>query len=205
MKNGKYDCLISDLGNVLVNFDHMIAVRKILQHTPKTKEDLYDVFFDSGLTELYEEGKVSPHEFFIKIKDLLELDMDEERFFAIWNDIFFETSLNKKVHDLLKSIKGKTKLVMLSNINPTHYKFLKERYDIFKAFDKLILSYEVGYRKPAKEIYDVALKAGETTPEKAFYIDDRVDLVEAAKGYGINGVAFTGEEAFLKVEEEILR
>ncbi|MFH1478774.1 MAG: HAD family phosphatase [Candidatus Omnitrophota bacterium] len=204
MKNSKYKAILSDLGNVLVNFDHKIAVRKILQYTAKNEEDIYNLFFDSGLTSLYERGKLSPEEFFDRVKDDLGLDIRQEDFFDIWNNIFFEVPLNIKIHTLLRKVKGECKLIMLSNINKTHFEFLKDRYSIFKDFDKLVLSYEVGFRKPAPEIYDAAVEKAGVPRDKVFYIDDRRDLVEAAAKLGIKGVAFTGEEAFLEAEREIL-
>jgi len=204
MGDNKYDVVISDLGNVLVNFDHRIAVRKILQRTPKPENEIYDLFFDSGLTELYEEGKLSTDEFFSGVKDSLELDMDKDEFFPIWNDIFFETPLNLKMRDFLKKIKAKYKVVMLSNLNVTHFEFLKKRMaDVFSEFDKLVLSYEIGFRKPAPQIYKVPLDFAKTVASRAFYVDDRRDLIEAAGKLGIKGVVFDGEEAFDRIVEEL--
>jgi len=204
MTPSRYDAIFCDLGNVLINFDHRIAVKKILRLTPKDEQDIYQLFFDSGITKDYEEGKISSIEFFKKVKDSLELDINYNKFLPIWNDIFFETLLNKKMQNLLKAVKGKYKLIMISNINETHYEFLKKKMPIFGEFDKLILSYEIGFRKPAREIYDAALKSVNTAPSKAFYVDDRADLIEAALGYGIKGMAFDGEEAFKKIETELL-
>jgi putative hydrolase of the HAD superfamily len=198
----KYDAIICDLGNVLVNFDHRVAVKKILSCTPKKEEDIYDLFFDSGLTELYEEGKILPGEFFQRVRDYLELNMEFDDFLAVWNDIFFEIPLNKKMHDFLRKAKSTHKLVMLSNLNVTHFEFLKEKLDIFEEFDKLIFSYEVGYRKPAPEIYKAALDSAGSPPEKSFYIDDRRDLVEAAGRLGIRGLVFDGEKAFERILKE---
>lgn len=204
MAQNKYDVIFCDLGNVLVNFDHRIAVKKILRLMPKNEQDIYQLFFDSGFTKDYEEGKISSIEFFKKVKGSLELDINYNKFLPIWNDIFFEVPLNKKMQNLLKVVKGKYKLVMISNINETHFEFLKKKMPIFGEFDKLILSYEIGFRKPAKEIYDAALESVNTAPLKAFYIDDRADLIEVALGYGIKGMAFDGEEAFKKIETELL-
>ena len=202
----KYDCLICDLGNVLVNFDHRIAVKKIMRHTPKSEDAIYNLFFDSGITELYEEGRISPGEFFSRVKDTLELDMDGDGFFPIWNDIFFETGLNLKVRDFLKKIRPRYKLVMLSNLNATHFEFLRKTMDgVFNEFHKLVLSYEVGFRKPAPQIYKVALDFAKTLPERAFYIDDRRDLIDAAAGLGIKGVVFDGERAFDSIRREFLQ
>lgn len=201
----KYDLVICDLGNVLVNFDHRIAVKKIMQYTPKSEEDIYNLFFDSGITELYEEGRISSSEFFSKVKDALKLDMDRDGFFPVWNDIFFETELNLKVRDFLRKIRPRYKLIMLSNLNMTHFEFLRKSMDeVFNEFHKLVLSYEVGFRKPAPQIYKVALDFAKTSPERAFYIDDRRDLIDAAAGLGIKGVVFDDEATFDRIRRELL-
>lgn len=205
MKQNGYDAIICDLGNVLVNFDHRIAVRKILENTPKKEEDIYNLFFDSGLTELYEEGKITPEDFFSRVKETLELKIDYNTFMPIWNEIFFEAPLNKKMQAFLRKIKPRYKLIMLSNLNKTHFEFLNKKMDIFKEFDSLILSYEVGFRKPAPQIYNAALESVKTVPEKVFYIDDRKDLVKAASMLGIKGIVFNGESAFKEVEKELDR
>lgn len=204
MIKNKYDAILCDLGNVLINFDHRIAVKKILSFTSKNEHDIYQLFFDSGITKDYEEGKIASLDFFKKVKDSLKLDMDYAAFLPIWNDIFFETPLNKKIQSFLKSVKKRYKLVMISNINETHYEFLKERMPIFREFNKLILSYEVGFRKPSHEIYDAALKAAGAKNIDVFYIDDRADLIEAAQGMGIKGITFNGVEAFRKIKSELL-
>lgn len=203
MTQNKYNAIICDLGNVLINFDHRIAVKKILCCTPKNEEDVYNLFFDSGLTELYEEGKIDSDEFYRRVKKFLKLEMEGDKFFPIWNDIFFETPLNREMRDFLKSVKPGHKLILLSNLNVTHFEFLRPKMDIFDDFDKLVLSYEVGFRKPAPEIYKAALDFAKTEPSKAFYIDDRYDLIEAAGKLGIKGIAFDGEEAFKRIKGEL--
>lgn len=202
MKN-RYDAIICDLGNVLIDFDHRIAVRRILEHTPKKEEDIYDLFFDSGVTELYEEGRIDPDEFFRRVKDFLKLDMDRDGFFQIWNDIFFETPKNIKMQDFLREARARYKLVLVSNLNKTHFEFLKTRMDIFGEFNKQVLSYEVGHRKPDPEIYRRALESARTTASRAFYVDDRKDLVEAAAKLGIKGIVFDSDGAFEKIIKEL--
>ncbi|MBU1852452.1 MAG: HAD-IA family hydrolase [Candidatus Omnitrophica bacterium] len=199
----RYDAIICDLGNVLINFDHCIAVKKILHYTIKEEKDIYNLFFDSPLTGLYEEGKISSAEFFSRVKESLKLDIDYRSFLPIWNDIFFECPLNIKMHNLLRCIKGKYKLIMISNINQTHFEFLNEKMDILKDFDKLVLSYEVGYRKPAPEIYKVALESIDVLPSKSLYIDDRQDLIDRASKMGIRGIVFDSESAFEKLLKEL--
>ena len=203
MINKKYEAIICDLGNVLINFDHNIAVRKILKYTPKKESDIYDLFFDSPFTKLYEEGKVSSDEFFKRVKESLGLTIDYDTFLPIWNNIFFEMPLNIKIHDFLKSVKSKYKLVMLSNINKAHFEFVREKMSILKEFDKLILSYKVGFRKPAPEIYKIALDSVNIAYSKAIYIDDREDLISAAGKLGLKGIVFRDEESLEKIKKEL--
>jgi len=203
MIKNEYDAIFCDLGNVLVNFDHRIAVKKILAFTPKKEEDIYQLFFDSGITKDYEEGKIAFLDFFKRVKDSLELDMNYTAFLPIWNGIFFETPLNMRFQEFLKSVKYRYKLVMISNINEAHCEFLKKKMPIFGEFDKLILSYEVGFRKPSPEIYNAALRAAGAKNSGAFYIDDRADLIEAAQGMGIRGITFNGEESFKTIVKEL--
>src|SRR3989338_2764752 len=203
MIDNKYHAIICDLGNVLIDFDHNLAVKQLLGHSPKMEEDIYDLFFDSPFTALYEEVKIKSDEFFGHIKVALALDMDYEVFLPIWNSIFFETAVNVKMHNFLRSIKNRYKLIMLSNINRSHFEFLNKKMSIFGEFDSLILSYEVGFRKPAPEIYRTALETAKLLPSEVFYIDDRKDLVEAASRLGIEGIVFSGEPAFERIREEI--
>lgn len=205
MKQNKYDVIICDLGNVLINFDHRIAVRRILEHTPKKEEEIYALFFDSPLTGLYEEGKLSSDEFFCRVKEFLKLDMDYDGFLPIWNEIFFEAPINIKMQNFLRKIKPKYRLIMMSNLNEAHFEFLRKRMSIFSEFDKLVLSYEVGFRKPEPQVYKLALGFAGTQGPRAFYIDDRRDLIEAASKLGIKGIIFDGELAFEKIVKELER
>lgn len=204
MKNRKYDTIFCDLGNVLIDFDHHVAVRKVLSYTTMKEGDIYQLFFDSSITKLYEEGKIDSGEFFQMVKDSAGLNMSSKAFFPIWNNIFFETGLNKNIHNLLKRLKAGYKLIMISNINESHYKFLKKKMRIFNVFDEIVLSYEVGFRKPAYEMYKAALDASGSKFNKVFYIDDRKDLIEAAMKFGIKGVVLDGEEAFERIEKELV-
>ncbi|MFA4991749.1 MAG: HAD-IA family hydrolase [Candidatus Omnitrophota bacterium] len=203
MAEKKYDLIMSDLGNVLINFDHRIVVRKILDYTPKDEREVYDLVFDSGITSLYETGKISSAEFFNRLKEMISLKMDYKTFLPMWEDIFFETPLNIEYQGFLRGVKDRYKLVMISNINESHYLYLEKKMPILKEFDKLILSYEVGFRKPAPQIYDAALESVGVSRDRAFYVDDRRDLIESAEKLGIKGVTFDGEEAFQRIQEEL--
>ena len=83
MGNSTIKAVIFDLGNVLVDFDHMIAARKIIGFTKKTPQDIFELFFDSEIVALFERGEITPLEFFAKTKKMLGLKLDYEHFLPI--------------------------------------------------------------------------------------------------------------------------
>lgn len=186
--------VIFDLGNVLVDFDHMIAARRISAFTDKTPEQIYKLFFDSASTGLFEEGKITPAEFFSEVKAMLNLKLDFDKFLPIWNEIFFLSPRNKQVYALAKNLKNRYKTALLSNVNVLHFDYLKKEFPVFDAFDNIITSYDAGFRKPHPEIYQRALAALKVPASGVVYIDDRPELIEKAQGLGIKSFCFRDVE-----------
>jgi HAD superfamily hydrolase (TIGR01549 family) len=186
--------VIFDLGNVLVDFDHTIAAKRISQFSDKTPQEIFDLFFDSGLTGLFEEGKIAPQRFFLGIKDALHLKLEYEDFLSIWNEIFFLTEKNLFVYKIAKALKDNLKIALLTNINALHFDYLKKNYPVFDVFHHIVTSFEVGARKPHPLIYNKVLELLKVEPKNAFYTDDRSDLIEKANSLGIKGFVFTGVE-----------
>ncbi len=198
MDNNHIEAIIFDLGNVLVDFDHTIAAKKISKFTTKSPQEIFNLFFDSELTGLFEEGKISPLEFFLKVKKMLNLKLDYEQFLSIWNEIFFLTEKNQAVYNLAKNLRNHYKIVLLSNINILHFDYLKKNFSVFDVFHHIITSFELGFRKPHPFIYQKTFNIIETLPHNIFYTDDRFELVESACRLGIHGFTFEGIEQLKK-------
>lgn len=195
MDNRHIKAIIFDLGNVLIDFNHWIAAERISQFTDKSAQEIFNLFFDSTLIGLFEEGKIPPQEFFCKVKEILNLELDYNEFVPIWNEIFFLSEKNLAVYNLAKSLKPRYKLALLSNINILHFDYLKKKFPhLLNAFHSIITSFETGFRKPQPPIYEITLKVLEALPEQVFYIDDRPELAESAQALGIKGFVFRGVE-----------
>jgi len=188
--------ILCDLGNVLIRFDHRIAVRRILPYTPKTFPEVYRCFFDSPLTQAYEEGRLSSRQFFARLKKDLALDgLTYDKFVPIWSEIFFP---NPGILPLLKTLRRRWRLHLISNINALHYAYIRRKFPgHLRVFDKVILSYKVGVQKPHPRIYRRAVAArGRRTDGIVLYADDRPDLVRAARRLGLCSVRFRCVEDF---------
>lgn len=190
--------IIFDLGNVLIDFDHMIAAQRLSKFTDKTGKEIFDLFFDSELTGLFEEGKISPLDFFLKVKETLNLKMGFAEFVPIWNEIFFCTRKNLDVYRLARNLKKTYKLALLSNINTLHFEYIKKTFPLLDAFHNVIASFQLGLRKPQRRIYQKTLNILHVLPEEVFYVDDREELVESAKELKIRAHVFTGLEKLKK-------
>lgn len=193
MDNHGITALIFDLGNVLINFDHTIAANKISRFCDKSPQDIFNLFFDSSLTALFEEGKIRPQEFFLRVKEALNLKLEYAEFLPIWNEIFFLTSQNRAVYNLAKALKDRYKIALLSNINILHFDYLKRNFPVFGAFHSIVTSFEVGFRKPHHLIYKKTLEVLKVSlPAEVFYTDDRLELIEKARELGLRSFVFKG-------------
>jgi putative hydrolase of the HAD superfamily len=194
MNNHYIKAIIFDLGNVLVDFDHTIAANRISHFCDKSPQEIFNLFFDSGLTKLFEEGKIKPFDFFLKVKEMLNLRLNYENFVSIWNEIFFLSAKNRQVYSLINDLKSHYKTALITNINVLHFDYLKRNFFVFGVFHKVFTSFELGSIKPDIAVYKKILEALEVLPENAFYTDDRIELVESAKSLGIRGFVFQGIE-----------
>ena len=186
--------IIFDLGNVLIDFDHRVAARRIGRFTDKKAEEIYSLFFNSALTNDFEAGRINPQEFFSRVKEILGATITYEQFVPIWNEIFFLTQKNLAVYRRALALKGGYRMAVVSNINTLHYAYVKQHFPVFDAFDCVIASCEVKSTKPDPAIYRATLQALGVRAEETFYTDDRSELIEGASRLGIRAYCFTGVE-----------
>lgn len=186
--------VIFDLGRVLIDFDFQISAKEIAALSDKSPDEIYDFFFSSPLTQSFEEGRVSPEDFFSKVKSHLGLKISINEFLPIWNKIFFLTDENNRVYQLSKRLKRHYKIALLSNVNILHFEYLKHNFPIFDTFDPILVSYEIGFVKPSPMIYQKAIDVLGCRPGEIFYTDDRKELIDAAKELGLRGYVYKGCE-----------
>lgn len=198
MSNSRIKVVLCDLGNVLVDFNHKRAAQRISGFCARSPLEIYNLFFDSQVTVAFEEGKISPQEFYSKVKEMLDLKLSYDSFVPIWNDIFFLSAGNRKVYALLNKLRADYQTALLSNINILHYEYLKKNFPVFDVFHNRFLSYELGLAKPDKLIYQKVISSLGVSAEEIFYMDDRPELIESASGLGIRGFVFRDVPGLLR-------
>ena len=195
------EVILYDLGNVILPFNHYQIAEKLSRYSRK-KEDrdpqkIFSYLFDfqKGIINRFDAGHVSPQEFFQALKEHLGLSISFDEFIPIWNDIFVE---DKEVSRIILSQKGRWRLGLLSNTDSLHFNYILSKFSIIRAFDKWILSNEVGFKKPAVEIFQTAIAWASVEPQKILFIDDIKKHVEVAISLGIQGIHFISAEQLKK-------
>lgn len=185
--------LFFDLGNVIVPFDIQRAYAGFEAVSALSIEEMAKRLRAGDLVRRYECGQVEDEPFFEAFCELTGVSTTFERFCEIWNSIFLPPTLVPE--SLLRALSREHTLLLLSNTNAIHYRFLERHYAHLGHFHHYVLSHEAGVQKPARKIYDDALAAAGVRPEEAFFTDDLRENIEAARKLGIDAEVFTGVEA----------
>lgn len=193
MKNNK--TFAFDLGGVLFGFDYTIALSKIENKMEASIDEVIDRLYlkDFGLN--FEKGLLSSEQFYLNFKEAFGATLNFDEFVDAWCDIFYP---QVQVIDLVRNLKGKYPIYLISNINQLHFEFLYNRFaQVFDVFDGLILSFKVKSVKPEFEIYKALKDKAGADFEDIIYIDDRKDLIDAAKNFNLQCIQFSSHTQLL--------
>ena len=98
-------------------------------------------------------------------------------------------------------VKG-LKIGVLSNVAQYQFNQLFSKEEQKELFDFLVLSGEVGFSKPSKEIFEIAIDKSEACLNEIYFFDDSWQNVEAAKKLGINAFLYQNWNEFSKEFKE---
>lgn len=187
--------LFFDLGNVLVPFDIQRAYAGFQAVSALPLEEMAKRLRAGDLVQRYECGQVEDEPFFEAFCEITGVRTTFEHFCEIWNSIFLPPTLVPE--SLLEELSRRYTLLLLSNTNAIHYRFLERHYAHIGHFHHHVLSHEAGAQKPARKIYDDALAAAGVKPEEVFFTDDLEENIGAARQLGIDAEVFTGVKDLL--------
>ena len=105
--------------------------------------------------------------------------------------------LNIQLADLIRSLRGRYKIGLLSNAWSNMRQVLDERFHVADLFDELIISAEVGLAKPDPRIYHLAVQRLNVQPSETVFIDDMLKNVEAARLEGLHAIQYLDFEQML--------
>ncbi|MDH7512918.1 MAG: HAD family phosphatase [Clostridiales bacterium] len=180
--------IISDLGKVVLWFDNAIFFRKIAATCSLSEEKIREVVHRRAeMIELFDTGRITPQQFYDRATAELNASVNYEDFFAAYTDVFW---LNPPVLELYKKLRGKYRLVLLSNTDVVRFSFIKDNFPEILIFDAYVLSFEVGVMKPHPRIYQEALKSAGAEASACVFIDDMEENIRAAANLGFKTILY---------------
>jgi putative hydrolase of the HAD superfamily len=188
--------LFFDIGNVLVFFSHSRMCKQVGEICGMSEQAVNELLFEKGWGIFYERGELSSRELEFVFSQHAPVKFSREKFFHALSNIF---EPNPDIYPIISQLKEKGyQLVVVSNTCEAHFEHQLKTFEIIKAFDKHILSHQIGSRKPEQQFFDKALTISGSPKEECFYIDDVVEYVEAAKLFGIDAVHYQGVPSLME-------
>lgn len=180
--------VLLDLGNVLVEFSHLPIGEELSRHCTveryRDPSEIIRYIFkgERPAEDPFDEGRVSPQEFYETLKTEMGLGMCFEEFVTVWNSIFKERPGARRI---VSSLKGQVGLHLLSNTNVLHFEHCLREFPWLWQFDSWFLSYRLGRKKPHPEVYYMVLDSLRCKPDEILYLDDIWDNLEPAARLGM--------------------
>jgi glucose-1-phosphatase len=188
MASAEIKLLVFDMGHVFVDFEWESVCLAFCESAKIDRE-----YFDPILRRIgnlgYERGKIDTAGLIEAIYDMIGVRYSAEEFTRMWNHTFRE---NEEMAALLQNLKNQKPLYLLSNTNECHWRFLEDNFQVSRHFEELLLSYEIGFVKPQREIYDAVLSRSGLAAGDCLFIDDLPQNIEAASALGMHTIHFQG-------------
>ncbi len=206
MKNGlKIKAVLFDLDDTLVNskkaeYNAICEFKNLYNEFNKIKDVNFAEVWSRVTMETYEKyhkGEISFEELRIgRMKGLFSnysiniSDEDAKEKFKDYQNIYEKNwILFDDAKELLENLKNRYKLVILSNGDGKQQRKKIEYTGLNQYFSDIVISSEVGYSKPEKEIFDIACKMINLKPENCIMIGDKYKVdIEGSLNAGMYGI-----------------
>ena len=75
---------------------------------------------------------------------------------------------------------------------------LKRKLGYYNLFYPVLLSYEIGIRKPDPKAFQILLSRLQVSPQAVLFIDNQQPNVDSAKSLGMDGIVFTSRDQLVQ-------
>ena len=178
-----------DIGGVLIDI-HPERTYQYLSDSADVEVSMVKESFPWDAHDQYERGIMNNEDWFITYKESLPQPCCLKRsdFWNAWKLLLGE---EKNTVNILEALNKQYSIWLLSNTNPKHIQDeIEKRYLFPSLVNGAVYSFDVGVRKPEKEIYEIAMQRANTKPQECLFIDDLLENIQAAKQIGIEGIHF---------------
>jgi putative hydrolase of the HAD superfamily len=174
--------IVFDFGNVLGLFDRRKAAEQLRAYGGASTEAILLHLAADPLEVEFEAGKLPAAAYVRLMCGKFGLACGDEEFGLAYADMF---TPNEDVCRLVPGLAQGHRLLLLSNTNELHSRHFRRQFaEVLSPFAGLVLSHEVGLRKPDPGVYRHCEQLAGAPPEQCLLIDDLRANLEGARGRG---------------------
>jgi putative hydrolase of the HAD superfamily len=202
-KKQRIDTVFFDIGGVVVDAP-MEQYRTLGAEVFGCRED-HLVQCSAEFLAPLEMGKITSAEFWEKVGEKLAFmgmgrAVPAWRFKGFWEGILVEKmSVHREIVDVCFKLRSKVTVGALSNTIQEHALVLQQQ-GVYKTFNPVILSCQIGMRKPNADIFHKSAELAKSKPARCLLIDDLVENVEGAVKAGFQALLYKGDPNELRHE-----
>jgi len=174
--------VVFDLGKVLVDFDYIIAARRIAARAALPPGEVKDLLLHTPWLDRYETGRMTRAELFDEVCQKTRFRGTIEEFSDFFADIFTPIPPMIELHAALRRQGIPT--YIFSNTNDLAVEHIQRSFLFFAHFDGYIFSHEIGVMKPDAKMYEALERLAGRRGGEIFYLDDRAENVAAGAARG---------------------
>jgi FMN phosphatase YigB (HAD superfamily) len=174
--------VIFDLGKVLVDFDYLVAARRLAARSRMSAEGLMATLMACPAFMEFERGRVTRQGLFEEVRKATGFGGDLEEFGRFFSDIFVEIKPMVALQAELRRRGFPT--YVFSNTNDLAVEHIRRAFPFFANFDGYVFSYEHGVLKPEAGLYEVLERQAGRRAGELLYLDDRPENTQAGAARG---------------------
>ena len=193
MTDQKYTTIFFDWGGVIANDPGDEFLGQLLHDVGASEAQVQEIF--ETYMKRFMRGEISEAEYWQELRSKYGFSIHDSISdeFKKWRGLV----ANDEILALAKEAKDKGfNIAILSNVIEPTYNVI-EQAGYYDLFDEIIASCKVGYVKPEKEIYNIALDRFDVTAQESIFIDDKQTLLDPANEMGFKTILAQNPEQII--------
>jgi putative hydrolase of the HAD superfamily len=197
------EAVVFDFGGVLVRTEDRQPRNELAARLGMTYDELSALIFDSQSAIQAMKGEITTDAHWAAVQKSLGLsDAEIEQ---VRTEFWAGDVLDENLVNLLRDLRPRYSTVLLSNAWDDLRQMIEEVWQIDDAFDRLVISAEIGLVKPDQEIFHWLISQLGIEPAKAVFVDDFLHNVEGARAAGLIAIHFQSADQALGELQALLQ
>jgi putative hydrolase of the HAD superfamily len=193
-----------DIGGVLVRTEDRSARQALAKRHQMSYEQMEALFFGGESGRRAQCGEISADEQIAFVCRTLGLPTDPVSRQAFEREFFAGDRLDQNLLDEIQKLHQRYQTGIISNALDHTRAIATEQWGFGAIFDAMVFSAEVGFMKPDRRIFEVALSQLAVPANSSLFIDDFMHNVEGARAVGMRAILFKNPKQVLQDVADVL-